>query len=38
MNEELAVLIGSVIRLGIPFVIMMLVGGIVNRRPARQLE
>ncbi len=38
MNEELAVLIGTIIRLGVPFVVMMLVGGIVNRRPARQLH
>ncbi len=38
MNEELAVLIGTVIRLGVPFVVMMLIGSIVNRHPVRQLH
>ncbi len=36
MNEELAVLIGTVIRLGIPLAVMMIVGSIVTRRPVVQ--
>lgn len=36
MNETLAVVIGIVARFGVPFLVMMLIGNIVTRRPVQQ--